>query len=98
MTEAERQSALQCLGQVEQLRIVAAAVSPAIEALQDAAVVATGCTRTQALRRMGILLAVANWAAAARQDILQRGDAEAVELLEATQRELDGVCQSDVNR
>ena len=90
MTEAERQSALQCLGQLEQLQIVAAAVSPAIEALAGACIAATGCSRPQALRRLGVPCAVANWAAASRTAIVM-GDADLLEAMEATQAAL---CQS----
>jgi hypothetical protein len=89
--EAERQAALQCLQQLERLRIVAAAASPAIEALAGACIAATGCSRPQALRRLGVPCAVASWAAASRTAIAT-GDADLREAMEATQAAL---CQSD---
>jgi hypothetical protein len=92
MTEAERQAALQCLGQLEQLRVVAAAVSPALEALVAACIAATGCSRAQALQRLGVPVTLGSWAAAARRQILQHGDAALLEAMEATQAAL---CQSD---
>ena len=91
MIEAERQAALQCLQQLGRLRIVAAAASPAIEALAGACSAATGCSRAQALRRVGVPVVMAAWAATARREILQRGDADLLEALQAVEQQL---CQS----
>ena len=90
MTGTERQAALQCLQQLARLRVVAAAASPAIEALAGACIAATGCSRPQALRRLGVPCAVANWAASSRAEIVV-GDADTLEAMEAAQAAL---CQS----
>jgi hypothetical protein len=84
-----REDLQRCLQHLKQLAVVAAAVSPTIEALVDAGMAAGGASRAQVLRAMRLPVPVAGWARQQREQLLANGTADQLALLQDLQHQLD---------